>query len=271
MVEEPVFDGVFQMAPHPMYSIGYIGYYGIAAIAKSYPLLFVSIAAHLMQFAFLFIVEMPHMDKTYPEEPEPQEQQWPGSRDTSAIITSNGGPQLRPTNRPSQIHNLTGIGSMDFCRIADVLGLLIPIYCALAVFILPSDTWTQIFFVLHAAVWRLWYAAGLGFILHCESAKKLWTRHFLKYGESNEEAWRKWKEAYYVSERMAQCTFIAAAAKMYTVPDDFSHEYALLKHVIAIALVCLQLTISASIHDALGEFGWFVSNLNSFITISAKS
>ena len=59
------FDGVFEMAPHPMYSVGYIGFYGTALITKSYTVLFVSLLAHAAQFAFLFFVENPHIEKTY--------------------------------------------------------------------------------------------------------------------------------------------------------------------------------------------------------------
>lgn len=74
MQHDLVFDGVYEIAPHPMYSVGYAGYYGLSMgklvphtiiqkltplVVGSYAVLFVSLAAHAAQFAFLLWFENP--------------------------------------------------------------------------------------------------------------------------------------------------------------------------------------------------------------------
>ena len=64
------FEGVLQSIPHPMYSIGYIGYYGAALICQSYTVFFVGLVSHICDILFLTWVEKPHSDKLY-QPPEP--------------------------------------------------------------------------------------------------------------------------------------------------------------------------------------------------------
>ena len=64
-----IFDGIFEMCPHPMYSVGYAWYYGFALISQSYVVFGLALFSHLMQMAFLVFVETPHIEKIYGSPP----------------------------------------------------------------------------------------------------------------------------------------------------------------------------------------------------------
>lgn len=259
--QELTFDGVFEMAPHPMYSVGYAGYYGISLLAASYKVLFISIIAHAAQFAFLVWVENPHIEKTY-NAPPPRKQCFdldvdredrPMSPDGAASNYSTSA----NLNQPSSVHNLIGLENVDLHRVIDTAVVLLHLQMLALVVLTPSTPVYQSLFVIHAAIWRLWYSLGIGFILNRQSTRKRWTRHFLKYGDSTEEAWRQWKGLYHLSMTMCYVSFLAASWKAYRVPADWSSEMAVLKHVVGVSLVALQIWTTVSIYDSLGEFGWF--------------
>lgn len=127
----------------------------------------------------------------------------------------NGYPPLASSSKPSPVHNLIGLQNIDLHRVTDVSVILLQIYMYTVAFLTPSTWGWQAFFVLSATLWRLWYSIGIGFILDRQSNKKSWTRHFVKFGESTEEAWRQWKGIYHVSMIMCYTSFICAAWKMY--------------------------------------------------------
>jgi phosphatidylethanolamine N-methyltransferase len=263
--QELTFDGVFEMAPHPMYSVGYAGYYGISLMAASYKVLFISIIAHAAQFAFLIWVENPHIEKTY--NPPPSRRKLSESEPSDTMEHSTGhltetdqvynAPPLASPTQPSPVHNLIGLNNIDLHRVTDSSVILLQLYMFALVVLTPSTSMYQGLFVANAVVWRLWYSLGVGYLLNRQSTKKRWTRHFLKYGESTEEAWRQWKGTYHIAMIMCYASFVAASWKMYSLPHDWVHGMVLLRHVVGASLVALQIWTSISIYGSLGEFGWF--------------
>ncbi|RDL31956.1 Phosphatidylethanolamine N-methyltransferase [Venustampulla echinocandica] len=264
--QELTFDGVFEMAPHPMYSIGYTGYYGISWMAASYNVLFISIVAHAAQFFFLQYVENPHIEKTYNRPPPRRRDPSPSDiRDENASAAHKEGMELdqlpepashlTASEQPLATHNL--MGNLDLFRTTDLSVLLLQGYLILITLWTPSTPLFQTFFILNAIAWRIWYTVGLGVILHRQSNTKMWTRHFVKYGESTDEAWRQWKGMYHLSMTMCYASLIAATWKMYSFPADWGHGLVLLKHVMGAGLIALQVWTGTSIYESLGEFGWF--------------
>jgi len=265
------FDGVFEMAPHPMYSVGYAGYYGISAMAASYNVLFISIVAHAAQFAFLVYIENPHIEKTYNPPPPRKQTIHPSPSDiqlANATAARKEGIELPEqtdilekfpalATSPPSVHNMLGLGNIDLFRITDVSVLLLQVCVTIIAVVSPSTPIYRALFVLNAVFWRLWYTVGLGIVLDRQSNDKIWTRHFLKFGEGTEEAWRQWKGIYHLSMNMCWASFIAATWKMYTFPAEWTADNALLMHIIGITLVALQVWTAVSIYQSLGEFGWF--------------
>ena len=259
--QELTFDGVFEMAPHPMYSIGYAGYYGISFMAASYKVFFISILAHAAQFAFLTWVENPHIDKTYNPPPPREKMTESESHDQRSLAVRDGntndGPRLASNSQPSPVHNIMGFQNIDLHRITDISVILLQFYIFSFALSTPSTPFYQTLFVANAAIWRLWYSIGVGILLNRQSNRKRWTRHYLKYGESTEEAWRQWKGMYHLSTTLCYASFVAASWKMYSVPPDWGYGLVLLRHVVGAGLIALQIWTAMSIYDSLGEFGWF--------------
>lgn len=258
--QQLIFDGVFEMAPHPMYTIGYVGFYGISLAAASYKVLFLSMFGHAMQFAFLQMVENPHIDKIYNAPPpkkqlhEPPQNATSVSRprtprtDTAAAWPNPG------MNKPPQTHPTL---DLDLYRVTDTSTMIIQVLVFLLTIVTPRTPVYKTLFTIAAVVGRSWFSLGIGFLLNRQSEKKKWTRHFIRVGESTGEAWRQWKGTYHMSMIMCYATFAAAAWKNYSPPEVWGEGLVLLKHTIGIGLVALQLWVAFSVYDQLGEYGWF--------------
>ncbi|KAF2861823.1 phosphatidylethanolamine N-methyltransferase [Piedraia hortae CBS 480.64] len=247
--QELTFDGVFELAPHPMYSVGYAGYYGISMLTASYKVLFVSIIAHTAQLLFLAVVENPHIERTYNTPSNETEQKQAGENTRPGTLYSGEDTRIVFNQRLGRQGGLY--------RTTNVSLVVLQVYLYIAAILSPSNRTWQAVFVLNAVIWRLWYSFGLGFILNRQSSNKWWTRQFVKHGESIEEAWRQWKDTYRFSLVMCYTGFACATWKMYGLPGDWTIGMAVLRHVLGVAFILLQLLTVLSIHDSLGEFGWY--------------
>lgn len=218
--QDLTFDGVFELAPHPMYSVGYAGFYGISMMAASYKVLAISIFAQAAQLTFLALVESPHIERTYNSPPPIKRDSGPPSPQRpeyrSRLMSTgqvNQFPPLASSTHPSPVHNLIGIQHVDLHRVTDVSVLMLQLLMYSVAFLSPATASWQAYFVAIAVGCRLWYSIGIGFILIQQSNQKTWTRHFVKYGDSTEEAWRQWKGVYHLSMTMCYSSFVCAAWK----------------------------------------------------------
>ncbi|KAF7728894.1 phosphatidylethanolamine N-methyltransferase [Apophysomyces ossiformis] len=252
------FDGVFEMAPHPMYSVGYIGYYGVSLMCASYTVLFVSMAAHALQFAFLAFVETPHIEKTY--NPPAIFKRQPKHTVQSEEETDQLKRALESHHRGSYLHNttyfrrdLTVFKNFDLCRSTDLIFVVVLFYSVLTPLLVGGTT----FAVSQAIFWRLFHSYGLGALLRAQSREKYFTRHFVKWGGDVQEAFQNWKSIYNFSLCMTYVSFFMACWKMYSLPSDWTYGTTLLRHTLGLVFISLHIWTSASIYETLGDFGWF--------------
>ncbi|KAF9141852.1 phosphatidylethanolamine N-methyltransferase [Mortierella sp. GBA39] len=277
------FDGVFEMAPHPMYSVGYAGYYGISLMMASYMVLFVSLAAHAAQFVFLTLVENPHIDKTY-NPPTVHKKRASVLVDSSANTTAPGTPILSasdvtaaPAVAPiDQAATLVPCGSkdmyntyfrrdlivfknFDIFRSNDIFVALIIFYATVAPLLISNTgpRFLTFMMVIQAFLWRIFHSYVLGAVLKQQSVNKFYTKHFIKHGGTVQDAFQSWKSIFNLSNSMTYATFFLAAFKMYSIPDDWTYGTVLLRHVLGLALIALHIWASVSVFEVLGDFGWF--------------
>ena len=236
------FDGIFELFPHPMYTVGYAIYYANSLICRSYVLLLCSLAAHMSQLVFLVLVEEPHIKRTYGgEHPEldadrakllydAQSGLFPSRSDLKSFFKFN-------------VHNS---GSWS---------LLMGVIYVLTTALLPeSSSWA----VAQVVVWRLVHYCGIGLILWQQSARQSWTRAFEKKGRGVQEAFDHWKRIYHLSSTLNVVAFVAMTARF--IPRDWTTVLTvsyLARCAVAAVLVALSAWTSWSMYETVGDFGWF--------------
>jgi phosphatidylethanolamine N-methyltransferase len=236
---ELIFDGVFNLSPHPMYSIGYIGYYGFALITKSYLILIVSLIAHTLQFLFLNYVEEPHIIKIY------------GSEANEHVVEEleDNEHYLRP---------LIVFKNFNPIRITDYMTLSIAFFSILIPFSIDfgNHRWTDILFGC-ALLIKVIQAFSVSFILQKQSTEKWWTRIYLKYGLDNFSAYTNWQVLYNALLVLSYTSFFGVASREVLNGQFKSGNWLLLRVILGGLLILLQVWTSSSIYTSIGDFGWF--------------
>ncbi|KAI8332212.1 phospholipid methyltransferase-domain-containing protein [Chlamydoabsidia padenii] len=253
------FDGVFEMAPHPMYSIGYFGYYGLSLISASYCVLFVSIAAHALQFAFLVLVETPHIEKIYNPQKIPKRQPRMSRtvdddvKHLMMALDKNAGRDLCSSWTRS---DLMVFKNLDLFRSTDIVSVVVIVYSVLLPLMFTGQLGINVA-IGQAFFWSAIYSGGVGSLLWAQSRNKFFTRHFVKWGGNQVDAFQSWKSIFNLTLSMTYVTFFMACWKAYSLPDDWTYGTTLLRHTLGLIFISLHIWTSISIFEVLGDFGWF--------------
>ncbi|GJD09446.1 Phosphatidylethanolamine N-methyltransferase [Galdieria sulphuraria] len=261
---ELVFDGVFELFPHPMYTIGYAAYYGSCLIAQSYNLLFISLFSHGSQLLFLMLVEEPHIQRLYSK---------PNHDKYNTGIPQTGDDSLIHADYVRSGSELTGLLHIFLLRSSDfALFVLLSWLILFSIFSTSSKT----FYIMHVIFWRCFHWIGLGYLLYKQSRYGWITKQFQSRGYTMEEAFLEWRRLYNFSLVMNHAVFISAAFRLwiadYGLQGSFvEHFSTLMKFVrsnmlssskwatFSGGLICILLSIygSMSSYMAIGDYGWY--------------
>ena len=157
MEGELTFAGVYDLFPHPMYTVGYSAYYGISLITRSYTLLFVSLVAHAGQLIFIFVVEEPHIQKIYGDDDSADMS--PAAALVAAGVEDGGVGKV-------SVDGMVGLGRPSMFRAGNVaLYTLVALTVGIFAFGRPSAAAAVVYMV----AWRVVQWGGLGWVLKAQA------------------------------------------------------------------------------------------------------
>ncbi|KAJ2001045.1 phosphatidylethanolamine N-methyltransferase, partial [Coemansia thaxteri] len=264
------------MAPHPMYSIGYAGYYGGSLITGSYTIFYASLAAHMLQFLFLSFVENPHIEKTY-ERPPLAVQVIKKSRNrrlssamsdpgdesaTGDIAAPSAASHNSIRERPISLWHpdLIVFKNFDLFRASDILIMLLLAYSVgvpLAfMWITGHVQLVLVYSICQCVGWILFRTLALGYLLRRQSTSQLITRWYIKHGGNGEEAFSSWRAVCNTATNMTYGSFALVGLAAYHW-GDADYANLVLFHTLGLVLIAFHVWSSRSVYDTLGDFGWF--------------
>ncbi|KAK4529209.1 hypothetical protein CCYA_CCYA01G0066 [Cyanidiococcus yangmingshanensis] len=254
MEGELTFDGVFELFPHPMYTVGYTAYYGFSLICRSYTLLIVSLIAHTSQLLFLMCVEEPHIQKIY----------GPSERAQGPAISGNSLGERACTasccSRDNIEKEAVVLANLDPFRNSD-LSLLILAFMTILTPALSGWSLTRRYYSMQVIGWMVFHWFGLGTVLFLQSTRRWWTRHFEERGHCAAEAFRQWQRTFNMSLVMNHLVFVMLAlheAEPIRIPSMWSLVSGRTAALVGgSALILVGASSSISAYRILGDYGWF--------------
>lgn len=250
--EDLIFDGVFEMFPHPMYSVGYVGYYGFALIAKSYTVLVVAVCGHFLQMVFLHFIENPHIDKIYG--PSPNE------NSLKKLIS------LKDLANFDNLKPLVGLANFNLMRASDVINaincvtyaLFIPLLASLAVSNVAAVG--KVLFYLTVLIKSL-ECVSINAVLILQSHYKTFTKWYLSHNVPVEKSLNNFAVLYNSLINLTYASFIGM--NLFKILTFFEfHDFLIVEHsqlrlFLGLVLIITHVWINTSIIDLIGYFGWF--------------
>ncbi|RLV90101.1 Phosphatidylethanolamine N-methyltransferase [Spathaspora sp. JA1] len=244
--EDLIFDGVFEMFPHPMYSVGYIGYYGFALIAKSYTVLVIAIFGHFLQMLFLQFIENPHIDKIY----------GPSKNELNLSKLQ----KVKSLKNFDNLKPLVGLYNFNVLRASDVINLILVITYGIIIPIIGSKSIGLIFGLTIAM--KLFESISIDVLLMLQSHYKYFTKWCLANDIPVEKSLNNWAIMYNSLINLTYSSFFGLNFAKY-LEGRQSVDYLLfsdwfnLRVFVGVLLIVTQIWINSSIIDSLGYFGWF--------------
>lgn len=236
--QDLTFDGIFELFPHPMYSVGYAWAYAVGLFTRSYVVLAVAMGSHMAQMIFLMLAETPHIEKLYGTESKGSDKKLPES-------------------------NVLVIKNFDWFRSADIS------LCMLAAFMVTTSvfgSWDENsplasdeFFVGQAIFWRSVASIGIGYVLIQQERNQFWTKHFEEQGLSKEEAFEQWKRLMNMLTVLQHIAFLLCSWRLFSMPplEEVMSGFFAARVIFALLLWGLTYWAFSSSFELLGDFGWF--------------
>lgn len=249
--EDLIFDGVFEMVPHPMYSVGYIGYYGFALIAKSYTVLMVAIFGHFLQMIFLHFIENPHIDKIY-----------------GPLVDEINLAKVQKLRDLKLFHNMkpmVGLMNFTWLRASDVANVLLAITYAVVLPMVMAASGSGSSRGAHVLFWvavtaKVIELVLIDILLALQLSHKFLTKWCLSLDMPVELALNNWAVMYNTLINLTYTCLVGFNVLQYIslgLNPVFFTSYYYLRIFLGMLLIFTQTWINVLIVESIGYFGWF--------------